>query len=157
MIYYLCHPNNRLSLGYQKTTEESTVLKFIKALFYGLTWGFVGGVILLIIAGGIKIETGYQTSPSILYFGILVVGAFILARPRSREVLVRLISSLAPAIYIALGAETCQFGKECLELYTTKQNLTYSITHLLMGLVVGLGLRLWGNYYQEPKLIKLSE
>lgn len=120
-------------------------MRMIQAVFIGLTYGSVGGLCLLLAATSER--GGYTSSPTLLYFGILVVGAFVVALPKSRKVTAVLTASLLPAVLIALQAQTCEFStdviKPCVKLYSIQQNLTYSITYLLVGLMIGVAFRVW--------------
>ncbi len=134
------------------------MLKMIQAVFIGLTYGSVGGLCLLLAATSER--GGYTYSPTLLYFGILVVGAFVVALPKSRKVTAVLTASLLPAVLIALQAQTCEFStdvlKPCVELYSAQQNITYSVTYLLVGLVIGVGLRMWRKQRPQPQLHQIG-
>jgi hypothetical protein len=135
------------------------MLKMIQAVLIGLTYGSVGGLCLLLATT--SEEGGYTSTPTLLYFGVLTVGVFIVSLPRSRKATVVLTASLLPAVLIALQAQTCEFStdvlKPCVEVYSTQQNLTYSITYLIMGLLIGVGLKMWRKQRpQQPQLHRVG-
>ncbi len=97
----------------------------------------------LLLMGTMQTKEMMERNPTLLFFGILMTGAWVTLPKSSNFTRWSMIVAIVPAAIIAMRAERCPFytGQSCVALYTTQQSLTYSASYLAVGIALGLAIR----------------